>query len=82
MIAVEADVFGGGWPLLSFPEKQPPHSFMCSAEEVLKSPQPFWAKLPHAARPPLARQSPADQHYLNNVNKIDALLGKASDATL
>ena len=55
---------------------------MRSAEEVLKIPRPFWVKLPHAARPPLAQKNPTDQHYLNNVNKIDALLGKASDATL
>ena len=55
---------------------------MRSTEEVLKSPPPFWIELPHTERPPLTRQDPADQHYLNDVHKIDALLGKALDATL
>ena len=60
MIVVEADVFGGVRPLLSLPEIQPPHPFVHSAEEVLKSPPPFWIKLPHMERPPLTWQGPAD----------------------
>ena len=55
---------------------------MRSAEEVLKSPRPFWIEIPHAERPSLARQGPADQHYLNNVDDIDVPLNEASDATL
>ena len=60
MVTVKADIFGGVRPLLSFPEKQSPHSFVRSAEEVLKSPRPFWIKLPQAERLSLARQGPAD----------------------
>ena len=41
MVAVEADVLGGVWPLFSFPEKQLPHSFVRSTEEVLEGPGPF-----------------------------------------
>ena len=82
MVAVEADIFGGVRPLFSFPEKQFPHSFMRSAKEVLKSPRPFWIELPHAERPSLARQGPADQHYLNHVDKIDVLFKQALDAAL
>ena len=59
-----------------------PHSFVRSTEDVLKSPWPFWVKLPHAERPSLARQGPADQHYLDNVDKIDIHLNEASDVAL
>ena len=60
MVAVEADVLGGVRPLFLFPEEQLPHSFVRRAEEVLKSPPPFWIKLPHTERPPLTWQGPAD----------------------
>ena len=82
MIAVKANVFGGVQPLLSYPEIQFPHSFMRGAEEVLKCPRPFGIILPKAERPPLARQGPTNQHYLDNVDKIDILLNEASDAAL
>ena len=36
MVAVEAEVLGGVRPLFSFPEKQLPHSFVRSAEEMLE----------------------------------------------
>ena len=60
MVAVKTNIFGGVRPLLSFPEKQSLHSFVRSAEEVLKSPRPFRIKFPHAERPSLARQGPAE----------------------
>ena len=82
MVVVEADVLGGVRPLFSFLKKQLPHSFVHSAEEVLEGPRPFWIKLPHTKRPSLARQGPADQHYLNHVDKIDVLLKEAPDAAL
>ena len=55
---------------------------MHRAKEVLKGSWSFWIKLPHTERLPLTWQGPADSHYLNDVHKTDALLGKASDATL
>ena len=60
MVAVEANVLGGVRPLFSFPEKQLPHPFVRSAEEVLKGPWSFWIKLPHAERPTLAWQGSTD----------------------
>ena len=59
MVAVEADVLGGVRPLFSFPEKQLPHSFVRSAEEVLEGSWSFWIKLPHTERP-LSVSKPAD----------------------
>ena len=82
MVAVEADVLGGVRPLFSFPEKQLPHSFVRSAEEVLEGPWSFRLKLPHTERLSLARQGPADQHYWNHIDKIDVLLQEAPDAAL
>ena len=82
MVAIKDDVLGGVRPLFSFPEKQPQHSFVRSAEEVLEGPWSFRIKLPHTKKPSLARQGPADQHYLNHVDKIDVLLKKAPDAAL
>ena len=82
MVAVKADVFGGVRPLLSFSEKQLPHSFVRSAEEVLEGPWSFRIKLPHTERPSPARQNPADQHYLNHVDKTNVLLKVAPDAAL
>ena len=82
MVAVEADVLGGVRPLFLFPEKQLPHPFVRSAEELLKGLWSFWIKLPHIERPSLARQNRADQHYLNHVNKTDVLLKEAPDAAL
>ena len=55
MVAVEADVLGGVRPLFSFPEKQLPHSFVRSAEEVLEGSWSFRIELPHAEGPSLAR---------------------------
>ena len=60
MVAVEADVLGGVRPLFSFPEKQLPHSFVRSAEEVLEGSWSFRIKLPHAERPTLTWQGSAD----------------------
>ena len=60
MVAVEADVLGGVRPLFSFPEKQLPHSFVRSAEEVLEGSWSFRIKLPHAKRPTLAWQGSVD----------------------
>ena len=60
MVAVETDVLVGVWPLFSFPEKQLPHPFVRSAEEVLEGPWTFRIKLPHAERPTLAWQGSAD----------------------
>ena len=54
MVAVEVDVLGGVRPLFSFPEKQLPHSFVHSAEEVLEGSWSFWIELPHTERPTLA----------------------------
>ena len=82
MVTVKANVFGCIRPLFPFPEKQFPHPFVRSAEEVLKCPRPFGIKLPHAERSPLARQGPTNQHYLNNVDKINVPLQEAPDAAL
>ena len=82
MVAVEADVLGGVRPLFSFLEKQLPHYVMRNTEEVLEGPWSFRIKLPHTERPSLARQNPADQHYLNHVDKTDVLLKEAPDAAL
>ena len=41
MVAVEVDVLGGVRPLFSFPEKQLPHPFVRSAEEVLDGSWPL-----------------------------------------
>ena len=60
MIAVEADVLGGARPLFLFPEKQLPHPFVHSVEEVLEGSWSFRIKLPHAKRPKLAWQVSAD----------------------
>ena len=60
MVAVEADVLGGVRSLFSLPEKQLPHSFVRSTEEVLEGLWSFRIKLPHTGRPSLARQGPAD----------------------
>ena len=60
MVAVEADVLGGVRPLFSFFEKQLPLSFVRSAKEVLEGPWSFRIELPHAERPSLAWQDPAD----------------------
>ena len=55
MVAIEADVLGGIRSLFSFPEKQFPHPFVCSAKEVLEGSRSFRIKLPQAERPSLAR---------------------------
>ena len=60
MIAVEADVLSGVRPLFSFSEKQLPHPFVHSDEEVVEGSWSFWIKLPHAERPTLAWQRSAD----------------------
>ena len=60
MVAVEADVLGGFQPLFSFPEKQLPHSFVHSAEEVLEGPWSFRIKLPHMEGPSFAREESVD----------------------
>ena len=82
MVAVEADVLCGVRPLFSFPEKQLPHSFVHSTEEVLEGPWSFRIKLPHTERPSLARQNPTNQHYLNDVDKTDILLKEALNDAL
>ena len=82
MVAIETDLLDGIRPLFSFPEKQFPHPFVRSTEEVLESLWPFRIKLPHAKRPTLAWQDSADQHYLNHVDKIDVPLEEDSDAAL
>ena len=82
MVAVEADVLGGVRPLFSFPEKQLPHPFVRRGEEVLEGSWSFRIKLPHTERPSLARQGPADQHYLIQVDEIDVLLKEGLDAAL
>ena len=66
MVAVEADVLGGVWPLFSFPEKQLPHSFVRSAEEVLEGPWPFRIKLPHTERPSLGTAGPGGPALLES----------------
>ena len=60
MVAVEVDVLGGVRPLFLFPEKQLPHPFMRSAEEVLEGSWSFRIKLPHAERRTLTWQGSAD----------------------
>ena len=60
MVAVEADVLGGVRPLFLFPEKQLPHPFVHSAEEVLEGLWSFRVKLPPAERPTPAWQGSAD----------------------
>ena len=80
MVVIEADVLGGVQPLFSFPEKQLPHSFVHSAEEVLEGPWSFRIKLPHTERSSLAQRDSVDQHYLNHIEKIDVLLKEAPDA--
>ncbi len=60
MVAVEADVLSGVRPLFSFPEKQLPHPFVRSAEEVLEGSWSFQIELPHTKRPTLAWQGSAD----------------------
>ena len=60
MVAVEAEVLGGVRPLFSFPEKQLPHSFVYSAEEMLEGLWSFRIELPHAERPTLTWQGSAD----------------------
>ena len=82
MVAVEADVLCGVRPLFSFPEKQLPHSFVHSTEEVLEGPWSFRIKHPHTERPSLPRQNLADKHYLDHVDKTDVLLKEALDAAL
>ena len=82
MVAVEAEVLGGVRPLFSFPEKQLPHSFVCSAEEVLEGSWSFRIKLPQEEGPTLAWQNSADKHYLNHIDKIDVFLKEGSDAAL
>ena len=52
------------------------------AEEVMKGLWSFRIKLPHTERPSLAQQGPADQHYLNHIDKTDVLLKEAPDAAL
>ena len=54
MVAVEADVLGGVRPLFLFPEKQLPHPFVRSTEEVLEGSWSFRIKFPHMERPTLA----------------------------
>ena len=60
MVALEADVLGGVWPLFLFPKKQLPHPLVCNAKELLEGSWSFRIKLPHTERPTLAWQGSAD----------------------
>ena len=54
MVTVEACVLSSVQPMFSFSEKQLPHPFVRSAEEVLEGSWSFWIELPHTERPTLA----------------------------
>ena len=68
--------------MFSFPEKQLPHPFVRSGEEVLEGSWSFWIEFPHTERPMLAWYDSANQHYLNHADKIDVPLEEGSDAAL
>ena len=60
MVAVKADVLYSIRTLFSSPEEQFPHSSEHHVGEVLKGSWSFRIELPHAERPSLAQQDPAD----------------------
>ena len=81
-LRAESTIFGSGCGSFGALEQHLPDIFVRSVEEPAQGLVLRRIELPHVETPSLARENPADEHYLDYVDKLELLVHQLLDTGL